>query len=88
MFTEAEASRSGFAPVGKELPTPKNRMVGAGTEMAHLRPPSVDGTSACRTRWRADLESRRFPSTARPGSFPAPTNLRHLSQPPNTEDRR
>ena len=37
MFTEAEASRSGFAPVGKELPTPKNRMVGAGTEMAHLR---------------------------------------------------
>jgi len=33
MFTAAEASRSGFAPVGKELPTPKNRMVGAGTEM-------------------------------------------------------
>ena len=33
IFTLAEASRSGFAPGGKELPTPKNRMVGAGTEM-------------------------------------------------------
>ena len=36
MFTAAEASRSGFAPGGKELPTPKNRMVGAGTEMVPL----------------------------------------------------
>ena len=36
MFTAAEASRSGSAPAGKELPTPKNRMVGAGTEMVPL----------------------------------------------------
>ena len=36
MFTAAEASRSGFAPGGKELPTPKNRMVGAGTKMVPL----------------------------------------------------
>jgi hypothetical protein len=36
MLTLAVASRSGFAPTGKELPTPKNRMVGAGTEMVAL----------------------------------------------------
>jgi len=36
MSTLAVASRSGFAPMGKELPTPKNRMVGAGTEIVAL----------------------------------------------------
>jgi hypothetical protein len=34
VFTEAEASRSGFAPVGKELPSQRTVLVGAGTEMA------------------------------------------------------
>jgi hypothetical protein len=36
MSTLAVASRPGSAPAGKELPTPKNRMVGAGTEMVAL----------------------------------------------------